>query len=290
MNPNRIIVSFVAIVLLAGTAAAQTPDTVFLEELTWVEVRELIDGGKTVVIIPTGGTEQNGPHMLMGKHNKIIRHNAEQMARRLGNALVAPVLQYVPEGDYDRPGYGDKPGVITNPTPTFTRVLESASRSLEAHGFKDILIIGDSGGNQAGMEEAADAVNNDWDGTGSRAFALRDYYAAGGDNYRAWMLARFGYDQATVGGHAGISDTSQVLAIYPDGIRRSKLAPLGGRPDAGVTGDPTKASAEIGSMGLEFKINAGLAQYRAMKNPPRGRGGRDGRGGRGGRGGPPPGR
>jgi creatinine amidohydrolase/Fe(II)-dependent formamide hydrolase-like protein len=192
--------------------------------------------------------------------------------------LVAPVLQYVPEGDYDRPGYGDKPGVITNPTPTFTKVLESAVRSLEAHGFEDILIIGDSGGNQGGMEAAAEAVNKDWEGTGSKAFALRDYYAVGADNYRAWMLARFGYDQETVGGHAGISDTSQVLAIYPEGIRRSKLAPLGGRPDAGVSGDPTKASAEIGRMGLEFKINAGLAQYRLMKNPPRGRGGRGGRG------------
>ena len=278
INWNRTIATAAVLLVSALSLNAQTPDTVFLEELTWVEVREMIDNGKTVVIIPTGGTEQNGPHMFLGKHNYIIRYTAEQMARRLGNALVAPVLQYVPEGDYNREGFGEKPGVITNPAPTFTKVLESAARSLQAHGFEDILIIGDSGGNQGGMEAAADNVNADWSGTGSRVFALRDYYAVGRDNYRAWMLAQFGYGPETVGGHAGISDTSQVLAVYPAGIRMEKRAPLGGSPDSGVSGDPTKATADIGRMGLEFKINAGLAQYRQMKSPPRGRGGRGGRG------------
>lgn len=278
INRNRTIAAAAVLLVSTLSVGAQTPDTVFLEDLTWVEVRAMIDDGKTVVIIPTGGTEQNGPHMLLGKHNYIIRHTAEQMARRLGNALVAPVLQYVPEGDYNREGFGDKPGVITNPTPTFTKVLESAAHSLQAHGFKDILIIGDSGGNQAGMEAAADNVNAEWAGTDSRVFALRDYYAVGAANYRAWMLEQFGYGQETIGGHAGISDTSQVLAVYPAGIRLEERAPLGGFPDAGVSGDPTKATADIGRMGLEFKINAGLAQYREMKNPSRGR---DGRGGRG---------
>lgn len=249
--------------------SSQTPNSVFIEELTWTEIRTAIDGGKTTVIVPIGGTEQNGPHMVMGKHNYIITHAADLMARRLGNALVAPTLQYVPEGDYTQPRFSEKPGVISLPSPDYDMVLDAAARSLRVHGFNEILFIGDSGGNQGGMTAVADALNAEWDGTGNRVFALTDFYRMGADNFRAWMQAEFGYDDATVGSHAGISDTSQMLYVFPEGIRLYKRAPGGGAPDAGVTGDPTKATAEIGGMGVEFKVNAGIAQYRALKDPPR---------------------
>src|SRR5216110_2478513 len=67
-------------------------NSVFLEDLTWVEVRDAIAAGKTTVIIPTGGTEQNGPHMVLGKHNFLVKHKAGEIAKSLGNALVAPVM------------------------------------------------------------------------------------------------------------------------------------------------------------------------------------------------------
>ena len=86
-----------------ATAFAQAPDTVFLEELTWTEVRDAVAAGTTTIIIPTGGTEQNGPHMVLGKHNYLVRHKAGESARRLGDALVAPVMAYVPEGNVDPP-------------------------------------------------------------------------------------------------------------------------------------------------------------------------------------------
>ena len=79
------------------------PGSVFLEELTWMEVRDAIAGGKTTVIIPTGGTEQNGPHIVLGKHNYLVKYKAGEIASRLGNALVAPVVAYVPEGNVDPP-------------------------------------------------------------------------------------------------------------------------------------------------------------------------------------------
>src|SRR4051812_42144335 len=88
----------IAVLCVASTASAQIPDTVFLERLTWDEVRDLLAAGKTTVIVPTGGTEQNGPHMAIGKHNVRVAANAEAIARRLSNALVAPVMAYVPEG------------------------------------------------------------------------------------------------------------------------------------------------------------------------------------------------
>ena len=142
---------FVGLVLSSAQAMAQS--SVFLEELTWAEVRDAIQAGKTTVIIPTGGTEQNGPHMVLGKHNFIVRYTAGEIARQLGNALVAPVVTYVPEGSVDPPsGHMRFPGTLTLPQEYFTRILEFAARSFEAHGFLDIALIGDSGGNQAGAE------------------------------------------------------------------------------------------------------------------------------------------
>ena len=237
----------------------------YLEAMTWTEIRDAIQGGKRVAIVPTGGTEQNGPHMVMGKHNYIVTFAAGQIAQQLGNALVAPTVQYVPEGDYTRPGFGDKPGVISHPSPSYDRLLDAAVRSLRVHGFTDILLIGDSGGNQAGLTAVANALNAEWAGTGVRVYALVDYYQKGRIQIRDYLKATYGWDEQMVGSHAGTSDTSQLLYVFGDGIRLDKLMPNGGSPDAGVTGDPTKASAAIGKIAVDQKVNAALAQYRALK-------------------------
>jgi len=254
----------------AGKTPTNAPDTVFIDELTWEETRDALKAGKRTAIIPTGGTEKNGYHMVLGKHNFVVTHAANIMARRLGNTLVAPVIQYVPEGDPDR----QNPGAISLPSPAYDMLLDAAARSLKAHGFNEILFIGDSGGNQAGMTAVATKLNQEWAADGAKVYALTDYYEGGRDHYRAWMLAAFGYDDTIVGSHAGISDTSQMLHVYPAGVRKSQITPWGGPKDSGVTGDPVKATAEIGRMGIEFKVNAGISQYRLLKNPPQPRGGR----------------
>ena len=253
----------------ASISPTDPPDTVFIDELTWEETRDLMKAGKTTVIIPTGGTEKNGYHMTLGKHNVIVTHSANLMARRMKNALVAPTIQYVPEGNPDR----QNPGCISLPSPAYDQLLDATARSLRAHGFKEIIFIGDSGGNQSGMTAVATALNEVWKGQDVKVFALTDYYNLGRDNYRAWMEAAFGYDDQTVGSHAGISDTSQLLHVRPSMVRKDQIKPWGGPADSGVSGDPMKATAEIGRMGIEFKVNAGLAQYRALKNPRGGRGG-----------------
>ncbi len=143
------------------------------------------------MIVPTGGTEKNGYHMILGKHNYIVTHGANLMARRLKNALVAPTIQYVPEGDPDRAG----PGVISLPSPAYDMLLDAAARSLKAHGFTDILFIGDSGGNQAGMTNVANKLNEEWKDGGAKVYALTGYYEDGRVHYRAWMEAAFGYDE-----------------------------------------------------------------------------------------------
>ena len=245
----------------AGISPNNPPDTVFIDELTWEETRDALKAGTRTVIIPTGGTEKNGYHMILGKHNYIVTFASNMMARQLKNTLVAPTIQYVPEGNPDRA----QPGVISHPSPAYDLLLDAAARSLQAHGFTDILLIGDSGGNQAGLRNVANTLNAEWKDRGARVFALTDYYEGGRDAYRAWMLKTFAYDDAIVGSHAGISDTSQLLFVHPAGIRKDQIKPFGGPRDAGVSGDPTKATAEIGKMGIEFKVNAAIAQYKALK-------------------------
>ena len=247
--------------LIAAPAFAAAPmETVFIEEMTWTEVRDAIKSGKTTIIFPTGGTEQNGPHMVLGKHNFIVKYAAEQIARRLGNALVAPVLAYVPEGNVEPPtGHMQYPGTITLPDEYFMKVTEYAARSFRVHGFRDIVLIGDSGPNQKGLQAVAVSLNREWAKSDVRVHFIPDYYDENG--FRAWLLAQ-GESADAIGTHAGISDTSQLMALNPGWIRADKLGSGGDRKLTGVSGNPARASVAYGRKGLELKIEAALNQIR----------------------------
>jgi creatinine amidohydrolase len=251
-----------ALAVAASPAVAQVPDTVFIEELTWTEVRDAIKAGKTTVILPTGGTEQNGPHMVLGKHNFIIKYTSEQIARRLGNALVAPVVAYVPEGNLDPPsGHMRYPGAITLPNEYFMKLLEYAARSFKVNGFTDVIFIGDCGGNQNGMKQVAETLNKEWGGAGARIHFIPEYYS--GNGFSEWLMSQ-GEKKEDIGTHAGITDTSQLLAVEPRHIRKDKLADRGGFEGSGVSGNPTKASVAYGKKGLELKIETTVTRAKAM--------------------------
>ena len=253
-----------ALATLSLSASAQMPDTVFIEELTWTEVRDAIKAGKTTVILPTGGTEQNGPHMVLGKHNFIIRHTADRIARALGNALVAPVVAYVPEGNIEPPsGHMRYPGAITLPNEHYVKLLEYAARSFKVNGFKDIVLIGDSGGNQAGLKQVAELLNKEWSGTGVRIHFVPEYYSGSGEAFRAWLVSQ-GEKPDDIGTHAGITDTSQLIAVDPRLVRKDKLADRGGFEGSGVSGNPTRASAAYGKKGLEIKVEMTVRRIKEM--------------------------
>ena len=258
---------FIFLASLAGEAA-HGAQSVLIEELTWVEVRDAIKAGKTTIIFPTGGTEQNGPHMVLGKHNYIVKHNAEVIAKRLGNALVAPVLAYVPEGRIDPPeGHMRFPGTISVPDDVFIKVTEHAARSFRANGFKDIVLIGDSGPNQKGLQSVARQLNKEWATSGVRVHYIGDYYHT--KLFEDW-LKKQGLSAADIGTHAGVEDTSELMAIHPHHIRMDKLAPGGNFAVTGVNGNPARASAAYGKQGLEFRIGAAVEQIRrvvGMRSP-----------------------
>lgn len=254
----------------ASVAAAQKPpDTVFLEDLTWDELRDLIRAGKTTVIIGTAGTEQKGPHMVMGEHRYVLTWTADKIARALGNAIVAPIITYVPEGSWENPrGHMTKAGTITLPNDRFVVLLEHAAKSLKAGGFKDVVLIGDSGGNQNGMRDVAARLNEEWKGTGVRAHFIGDYYTKSLADARKYITDKLGAAATDIGSHAGMLDTSELMFVNASLVRMDKRAPGGGFADSGVSGDPTKATAELGKEIVRIKVENALAQIRSSLAAP----------------------
>ena len=247
-----------ACLLLLGAAATARADpaaSVFLEELTSPELADRIKTGTTTVLIPIGGTEQNGPHMALGKHNVRARALAEKIARSLGNAVVAPVIAYVPESS----GHMRYPGTITVPADAYRKVLASAARSMKLAGFRDIVFLGDSGDYQGDNAEVARELDREWSATPVRAHAIAEYYRASTVGY--WdALKRQGYTAAEIGPHAGLADTSLMLAVDPHLVRGDKLA-----PGAGVTGDPRKATAALGTPAVDTIVAQTVAAIRAAQ-------------------------
>ncbi len=261
-----LLVAASAVALPVLPAAAQSaPAPVMLEELTWTEVRDRLNAGTRSIIVGTAGQEQKGPHMVDAEHRFVLEHTSARIARALGDALVAPIITYVPEGSWETArGHMAKPGTITLPDDRFVELLLHTGRSLKAGGFTQIIYIGDSGGNQAGMQKAAEQLNAEW-GTSAKALFIGDYYTKAQADQRAWLQSK-GYTAADIGSHAGMLDTSELLYVNPKLLRKEKFAPNGGSADSGVNGDPTKASAEIGAELLRIKIDNAMAQIKALRN------------------------
>ncbi len=152
------------------------PNTVWMEEMTWMDVRDAIAAGKTTIIIPTGGLEPNGPWLATGKHNYVLQTNCEAIARKLGNALCSPVVKFVPEGGFEpATGHMASPNTVTVREETFRALLTDLVHSYKVHGFKNIILIGDSGGNQGGQRAVADSLTAIWKGEPVVAH-VQEYY------------------------------------------------------------------------------------------------------------------
>jgi len=260
---GRAVFLLIALWLTAAVPGFAQQNAVRLEELTWTELRDRVAAGTTTVLIPIGGTEQNGPHMVLGKHNVRAGALADEIARRLGNAVVAPVVSYVPEGAIDPPQAHMKfPGTISIPDAAFKSLLEGAARSFRQHGFRDIVFLGDHGGYQKDMEDVAARLNREWQRTPVRVHALADYYRVTETKYPAQLKQR-GYPQAEIGTHAGLADTALALAVDKSLVRSGTLART--TPDKeGVHGDPRRATAELGQLGVGAIVETSVAEIQRL--------------------------
>ncbi len=263
----RVLSALILPLLLTTPAVAGGPapaGTVFMEEMTSPELRQRIVSGTTTVLVPIGGTEQNGPHMVLGKHNVRVRVLAAQIADRLGNAVVAPVMAYVPEGSIQPPvAHMRFTGTISIAEPAFEGLLEGAARSFRQHGFQDVVFLGDHGGYQKNLARVANRLNQEWARDGHiRVHALPQYYAAAQAPFNDQLKAK-GFTAAEIGTHAGLADTALALAVDPALVRRERLTQSPKAAEAnGVSGDPRRATAEAGQWGTQAIVDASTAAIR----------------------------
>ena len=259
----RCIILMVALALAAVGPARAAPPSVELEALTWTELRDAIRAGATTIIIPAGGTEQSGPHMALGKHNVRARLLSARIAQALGDTIVAPVLAYVPEGAISPPaGHMRFPGTISIPEAAFKGTIEGAARSFRQAGFTHVVLLGDHGGYQALLRQAANELNKEWAGSKVRAHFIEDYYRATETAYVQALRAK-GVTEAQIGNHAGTADTSLMLALDPSLVRSDRL--IGRGPSDGTQGDPSPSSAALGQLGVDLIVSQTVAAIRKAR-------------------------
>jgi creatinine amidohydrolase len=220
------------------------PNTLFMEELNWMEIRDMLKEGKTTVLIPTGGVEMNGKYLASGKHNFVLRVAADSIARRLGNTLIAPIVPFVPEGKHTpQTSHMRYPGTISLTEATFEKLLKEIALSLKMHGFKTIILIGDSGGNQWGMYVVAKELSAEWKNDNVKVLFIPEYY----DNYRvAQWLKTQGIKEKDSGTHDSFQYTSQIMALNPDLVRAHQRIKEGDFSINGVNLQPIAKTIEMG--------------------------------------------
>ncbi len=228
------------------------PHTVWLEEMTWMDVRDAIRSGKTTVIVSTGGIEPNGPWLALGKHNYVLQANCEAIARKLGNALCAPIVKFVPEGAIDpASGHMASPGTISMRDGTFRALLTDIVHSLKVHGFANIILIGDSGGNQNGQRAVADSLTAIWRGTPVVAH-VQEYYDYAG--VKKFMESKGVKEDKPEGLHDDPVISLNMFITDPSSIRYDQRVKLG---KAGINGTTLANRAQATRWAKE------IVEYRA---------------------------
>ena len=233
--------------------------SVWLEKLTWTEVRDLIHAGHRRVLVPTGGIEQSGPYVVLGKHNEILQFVCVRLAQRLGNTLVAPVVKFVPEGRIDPPdGHMLFPGTISVSDETFHSLLTDTVASLRTHGFNEIVLLGDSGGNQPVMGQVARELRDRW--PNCRVLYLAEFYDY--ERLRQWLRDN-GYNEQPHLEHEELAFSAQLAVFSPESIRYDKRSPEGVITLNGVTFSSLSDLRTLGEKLIELRLEDCLTALRA---------------------------
>jgi creatinine amidohydrolase len=242
-----------------------TPNTVWMEEMTWMDVRDALKAGKTTAIISTGGMEPNGPWLATGKHNYVLQANCEAIARKLGNALCAPIVKFVPEGNIDPPSsHMVSPGTISMRETTFRAILTDIVASLKQHGFKQIFLIGDSGGNQPGQRAVADSLNKLWNADPLVAHVQEYYDYAGVEKFMEEHGIKNGKGESL---HDDPIIALNMFATDPRSIRYEERAKAGKASINGVDISDRKKNADLAKQIIEYRATSTIdAMKKAIAN------------------------
>jgi creatinine amidohydrolase/Fe(II)-dependent formamide hydrolase-like protein len=246
---------------LAAKLAMERPiaagQSYWIEELTWLEIRDLIATGASTVIVPTGGIEENGPFLSTGKHNLILEATCPAIARRLGNALCAPIVKFVPEGNIAPPsGAMLFPGTISLTDATYEALLTDIAGSLRQAGFSDIVMIGDSGGNQRGMAAVAESLNQAWGDDNVRVHYVREFYDPGWEVTEDYTRSELGVDETRKDGHHDdIWVTAMMMVTDPEQVRHRQRLAAGLASVNGVRIESLEDTVALGKAMIAFRAD-----------------------------------
>jgi len=259
--------------LTAAHAQARPKANVEFEMMTWPEVKAALAAGKTTALIYTGGTEQRGPQNVNGGHTLMGRATVRAIAEQLGDTIALPVLPYSPNE-----ASAELPGTLGLTRELLGLVLERLTEQAIANGFRNVVLMGDHGTGQGpgGVYEAvARKLDAKYAAQGVHVFHCPQVYAANAA-FDTWAKAH-GYP-VTI--HAGLSDTSEMLYLDPDGgwVRKDLLAtavgdPIGedgkrrigpDSPRNGITGDARRSSKALGKRMFDMKVAAAVAEIRSV--------------------------
>ncbi|HEX4348488.1 MAG TPA: creatininase family protein [Vicinamibacterales bacterium] len=251
-----------AAALLASTATAhaQPKPQVEFELMTWPEVKAALASGKTTALIYTGGTEQRGPQAVNGGHTLMAKATVKAIAEKLGTAIAMPVLPFTPNT-----ASAQLPGTIGLTNELLASMLDRIADQAVSTGFKNVILMGDHGNGQPEVyRAAAQRLNAKYASRGAHGYYCDDVYTRANRDVDAW-LTKNGF---ATGSHAGIADTSEMLYLGGDAwVRKDQLLQATGRSSTsgnGVDGDARKASAEIGKLVFDTKVDDAVRQIQGF--------------------------
>jgi creatinine amidohydrolase len=266
-------VAAAGVLAAAGAATAQQKEAPLeIELMTYPEIYAAIhEQGKTTVLVMNGGIEQRGPHAVLGGHTLTAKPQGLDIARKLGNALVAPVNPFSIAGGHLNP---KTPGSVNVPGPVFAAVNEAIVDSMVVNGFKNIVLLGEHGGGQKELAEVAKKTNAKYSPQGVHVFFAGDFYAKSRRDFAEWLAA----NHLPLSEHGGIPDTSLMMYLGGDPwVRKDKMVagdpvlppgatrdPNTPRVNNGITGDPRPSTPEIGKLFFDVRTKNAVTQIQAM--------------------------
>ena len=254
-----------------GLAGGRAPNIEF-DMMTWPEVKKAMSEGKTTALVYNGGTEQRGPQNVNGGHTLMARETVRAIAVKLGNAIAAPVLPFSPNN-----ASAELPGTIGLTPELFAAINEQVADQLIKTGFKNIVLMGDHGGGQQQLGEAAKKLSAKYAAQGVKVVFCNEVYATANDDFDKWLVSQ-GYPSSS---HAGIPDTSEMLYLGSDkGWVRTELVkdalgdpvlPQGQKPDPakprvnnGISGDGRRSTPELGKKLFDMKVDYAVKQIKSL--------------------------
>lgn len=238
----------------------EMPDNVWIEQLTALEVRDLLASGTNTALVLVGGIEENGPYLTTGKHNHVLEVMGPVIARKLGNTLVAPIIRIEP----GNPERASALGQIRLSQDTYRAVLRDYATSLKSQGFTRIFMMGDSGGNLGGMQAVADELSEQWAGQGVIIAHIPEYY-----NYAEILtyqnevlgVPEVQYDE---GFHDNYYITSMIMNEDPRYVRYEERLMAGKASINGISISPIQQTLDHGRRLIEFRANATVEAIRKV--------------------------